>query len=329
MNRAVRFGAVTIIAGLALAVGYKALASRYLQPRATLLAQVEIAQATLDKQREAREDMPRVATELNAIVDRTLGGDVETVDHRLRTRLSRLAEGVGFDGPPVSTGAATRRLSPARTAFKSRELRDEFDFIELPGFVNGQGTFEQALALVASIEAEPWIKRIDELKFDPADNGSRFDVSIRLTTLFLPGRTPGTSGTPVSAAVAAPLPGVVVSTDQYPTFAALNPFRIPPAPPQAAPAPAGVPPDPVGEPEGLKYQHWRLTGVAHSPAGPEVWLLNTQTRDPRGRRLLLGQSIHDMELIAVGVDRAEFRLGDERFAVEIGRNLADRQARGQ
>ena len=152
MNRAPTIIAGVLALGLVMVLGYKALSTRYLQPRAALIAQISDARNRLESQREARQDAPRVAAQIKHIVDRTLGGDVETVDHRLRTRLNRLAERVGIDGTS-NTGASARRLSPGRGDYRgaaNRGLRDEIDFIELSGFVAGQGTFEQALALVAS-----------------------------------------------------------------------------------------------------------------------------------------------------------------------------------
>jgi hypothetical protein len=60
--------------------------------------------------------------------------------------------------------------------------------------------------------------------------------------------------------------------------------------------------------------------------GDEVWLLNSKTRE--SRPLSPGQSIHDLTLVAVHQDRAEFAAGEQRFVVSVGENLGDRRAIG-
>ena len=59
---------------------------------------------------------------------------------------------------------------------------------ELNGWITAQGTFPQIVELIDAVAAEPWAKRIDQIKIDPKDNGERFGISIRLSTLFIPGR---------------------------------------------------------------------------------------------------------------------------------------------
>lgn len=284
----------------------------YLEPRAAALASIEKATTTLAEYRKNQQDHPRVDTAIRGVIDRTLGGDLETVDHRLRTRLNRLAEQLQIRNAAVgTTGQVKPRESPAKSRFSSnRALRDEFDFCELEAWINGAATFEQALALVDAIEAEPWIKRIDELKLDPRDNGARFNVSIRLTTLFLPGRAP-------KGELQAP-PADPSRVQRYASLAAINPFRLPPPPP-AQPKPveavaAGPPPFP--------FDQWTLTGIAQSPAGLEIWLLNRSTQE--ARRLAVGERLHDVEFVAAHGEWAEFRTGDERFSVAVGGILSDR-----
>lgn len=309
MNRLVRMilAALGVIAGLWLV--YRTADRMYLTPRRALLEQIASATVQINRYNQARQDRPRLMGDFKAMAEQTLGSDLETVDHRLRSRLNRLAEHAGIANASVGTQSAVRRQSPARVMFKGnaqRGLREEIDFIELPGSIICQGTYEQILRLIASIENEPWIKRIDQVKFDPRDNGGRFDITLRLTTLFLPSRGPSTE-----LATAIPAPDL----NAYAAFVQTNPFRIPPLEFVATRPPPQTP-------TGFPYEQWALTGVAESPAGPEAWLLNNQTSE--SRRLAVGESLQDAVFTAVNGDSAEFTLGEQRFIVNVGQNLNDR-----
>jgi hypothetical protein len=130
---------------------------------------------------------------LEGFVNRTFGGDLETVDHRLRSRLNRIGESLELTDLTVGTAKSRSVASPARTVFSNRRqktLRDEIDFVELEGWVAGRGTLEQALRLVHWIEAEPWPKRIYDVRLEPKEAGKAFNVNVRFITIFLPGRAP-------------------------------------------------------------------------------------------------------------------------------------------
>ena len=73
----------------------------YRAPRAELVALWAERQADLDKRLKALDDAPRIESEIRAWADRSLGGDLETVDHELRSRLNRLAEIVGVEEASV------------------------------------------------------------------------------------------------------------------------------------------------------------------------------------------------------------------------------------
>src|SRR5262245_45093679 len=197
----------------------------YFGERADLMEKSNKSKDSIGQYKKAQRDRGRLSGGLQEFVDRTLGGDLQTVDHKLRTRLNRLGEHVQLQGVAVGTGSSTRRESPAKMVWREpslRPLRDEIDFVELEGWISGSGTFEQALRLVDGIESEPWLKRIDQVKFDPKDNGAKFDVSVKLTTLYLPGKTPN----PATAAAAN-----AAGFDRYLGLVQNSPFRVPPPPP--------------------------------------------------------------------------------------------------
>lgn len=313
MNRAVKLSLIAVLAVAGLWLGYaRVLKPLYLEPRAQYLAQIDKNGKTLAEYRRNLQDHPRVAQSIDGYVNRTLGSNFETVDHRLRTRLNRIAEQVQLRNAAVgTTGQSKPRESPAKSRFNTqRTLRDEMDFHELEAWVSGNGTLEQVLALVSTIEAEPWIKRIDQLNLDPRDNGARFNVSVRLTTLFLPGRTPDPARQPP------PLP---VNMERVTQLASANPFRVPPPAPAVQPETQAI----AAAPPPFPYDQWAITGIANSAHGLELWLLNRSTQE--SRRMAPGERLNDVEFVAANGETAEFRVGEQRFIVTVGQNLNDRK----
>ncbi len=300
--------------GAAAWLGSMAARKSYFAPRATLLTPIDGHRAFLIEAAKERRDRGRLEAALKHYVDRSLGGDLQTVDHRLRSRLNRLGEAAGLKRLTVTTGHASSRQSPAKSQFQrrgiQRGLREEIDFVELQGSISGEGTLEQVLRLTHRIQAEPWLKKIEHLKIDPRENGKRFAMTLRLRTLFLPGRTP------TQPILDSPAPA---GFERYASLVETNPFAVPPAPSKAKPAPpepAAAAPKPA-----FPYAQWVLTGVAEAAAGAEVWLLDRKSGE--SRRLLVGESLQRMVFVAARGDRAEFQLKQERLSVVVGQNLSE------
>lgn len=278
----------------------------YFERYAELATDIEGASNRVGAYRVGLRDHRRVLEGLGRYVDRTLGGDLETVDHRLRTRLNRLGEKLELTEVVVGTGRAVSKPSPAKRAFSRRqqELRDEIDFVTLTAWISAEGTLEQALRLVHAIEREPWIKRIDQLELDPDENGARMGVTVRLTTLFVPGRTPS----------ALPPPDYDgAGFERYATLIGVNPFQVPVREPESAPSPEAGPESVLAL--------WTITGIAETANGAELWLLNEQTRETRTWRP--DQSIEGVTLIAAGDGEAIIERDGSRYAVAVGEKLND------
>lgn len=308
MNGAGRIaGLVVAVAGLGW-LGWMPVRSMYLDDRAELQRNIVTAVDLVDRYRSGRDDHGTVSTAIRAFVDRTLGGDLETVDHELRTRLNRLGEEIGLAKLSVSTGSVRWLESPARSlpAFRGhRELREEIDFVEVEASITGEGALDEVLRLVHRIEAEPWLKRVNQLRLNARDNGERFMVTLRLVTIFLPGRSPAGTLHAITN------PGAF---DRYNPLVDRNPFHLPPKTAETPP-PEAAAPQPAKDPPGT----WVLTGVVTGPGGVEVWLLDTNTGD--SRRLAIGQTLEMLTLVSAAGETAEFALGDRRFTVQIGGRL--------
>ncbi len=302
-------GIVVVLAGLGW-LGWTPVRSMYLDERADIEQRRAKLIAQVARYRSGADDSLRVRTALQAYADRTLGGDLEAVDHGLRTRLNRIGEEVGLAKLSVATGRVRSMESPARSLrpFRAhRELREELDFVEVEASVSGVGSLEAAMRLVHRIEAEPWIKRVVQVRLQPRDNGERFVVTIRLVTLYLPGRAPARPLETVAD------PG---GFERYQLLARRNPFHL-------AAKPASTPPPPVAPPPAAKQRKWVLTGVVRGPDGVEVWLLHAESG--QSRRLTVGQSIEGVRLLSAAGDTAEFKFGEDRFTVALGRPLARRR----
>ena len=279
----------------------------YFVKRASLEERIERCRGDITTCEKGLSDEPRVASAIEDHVRHTLGGDKETVDHRLRTRLNRIGEELGLSTLTVGTGKTRAVASPARSTFTGRaqkSLRDEIDFVEVEAWIAGRGTLEEVLRLVHRVRSEPWLKRIHQVRLDPKDAGKVFDVNLRLYTVFLPGRAPQeiaeSDGDPAGFAL-------------WQSILARDPFRIPAAPPpEAALVPKQATPS-------FPYQHWTVTGVAAGPAGPEVWLLNAQKKT--SMQLALGATIGKLVLVAASGETAEFRLGERTVTLRVGERL--------
>ena len=297
-------GIVVVLAGLGW-LGWAPVRSMYLDERVDIEQRRVKLIATVDRYQAGADEALRVRTAVQTYADRTLGGNLEAVDHELRTGLNRIGEEVGLDKLSVGTGRVRAMESPARSLrlFRAhRELREELDFVEVEASVSGVGSLEAAMRLVHRIEAEPWIKRVVHVRLQPRDNGESFVVTVRLVTLYLPGHTP-----------ARPLETVadLAGFERYQLLARRNPFHL-------AAKPAATPPPPAAE-----QKKWVLTGVVSGPDGVEVWLLHAESG--QSRRLTVGQSIEGIRFVSAEGDTAEFKFGEDRFAVRVGRPLTQKR----
>lgn len=310
MRRGIAIAGVFVVVFIALFLMRSLADKLYFAERRQLKDQIKTKSAQLADYRQARLNHKKVKSELQGFVDHTLGDDLELVGHKLRTRLSRLAESAGMT-PASDIKSSHEKESPAKSAFGrsgfQRQLREEKDFVEVEGWVSATGTLEQVLTLIESINAEPWLKRIDQLTIDPNDNGAKVQVNITLTTLFLPKQTPNPDAVIASNGL---------NSERYALLVRTNPFRLPPPAPNPPPVPA------QSAPEAFPFGQWLLTGIAQSAAGPEIWLLNQHTRETK--YLNIGERLNDIKLVAVRGETAEFLIGADRFTVAVGKNLNDR-----
>ena len=133
-------------------------------------------------------------------------------------------------------------------------------------------------------------------------------MTVRLTTLFLPGRE---SDAIDEHALATARP------ERFATLVQRNPFRVPP------PEAVAVAPEPTPMPQPADERGaWMITGVVEGPNGVEVWLRHAASG--RTRTIEVGTEMLGLTLVDASGDRVEFQERDERFVVQVGKNLNDR-----
>ena len=271
--------------------------------------------------RTQRKERPAEEAREEALVERTLGSDIESVHSRIRERLYALGSTAGLTDLTVSSTGASGRETPAKREFSRRgqekTLREELDFVEVAASISGQGTIEQVFRLIGWLDADGWVKRVNSIRLDPDGNGSRLKITMKLVTLFIPGRE---SEKPLDAGS--------FDESSIEGLLTMNPFRVPPPPPPPPPDPTPVvTPAPEPKPVAPKppkvtfpYDQWVVTGVAVGPDGPEAWLRNSATS--KRRTLRPGDTIGTLGLTGIRGEFALFVQGEERIEVRIGLSLA-------
>jgi hypothetical protein len=299
--------------------------------RQEALRATETAADFLRMVRAERERRPALDARLERASAATLGGRLDAVDGALRARLNRIAEETGLRDLVVATAAATERRNPGRSAMNRmglpRAMRDEADFVEVRATLAGEGAVDQVLRLVHRIAVDPMLKRIETVKFDPTRDGSRVRVTMKLATIFLPGRAPAElPGAPSAEALA--------GFAAYAPLAQRNPFRVPapsaptavaaapaaPAPPASGPPAAeAAPAEPIA---GFPYGQWILTGMIEGPAGTEAWFRNAATREARVLRPQDG--IAEFVFVGLAPEGARLAAGGANYVVRVGDSLEER-----
>ena len=123
--------AVTALASL----GWAPVKATYFSPRRAKQARIASLTNDIDLFKQAAGEHVGVKDGIQGYVDRTLGGDLETVDHQLRSRLNRIGEELGLEALTVGTGRVRRLATPAKSHFRLAKRAIEaglHTFVEKP-----------------------------------------------------------------------------------------------------------------------------------------------------------------------------------------------------
>lgn len=318
-----------VLAGVGLLAGCVwAYQSMYATPRDALLADAQSLRSSIASIERDLEGEAEVRKRQKALGERTLGARQDLVTNRFRIALARLAERAGLSEVVVETGDPKDTRNPVvdakgiASALK-RDLRASPGFGVMRGRVQGNGTYEQAVAAVAWAQSQPWIHRVEGLTIKPLDRErKRFQVTLDVGTIHAPAWAKDEGTDPALAEL-------IPETDAaYRVMASRNPF-VKPAP--AGPAPVRVAnpgkPGPANvAPVMPAYEDWKLTGVVVGRGGLEAMLHNTRS----GERLTVtkGAQVLDAVLVDGGGDQAVFEIRGARFEIKNGETLASRRPLG-
>ena len=275
------------------------------EARADLAAYRERLQKAGQEIRRGRQ----ASKALDDLRGQTLGGDKETVDHRVRTQLNRLLESLQVAEATVITSEPRLVETPARSVMgraqaSLRQRRDEPDFATLEFKIGGAAPVGRVLSLLTELRAQSWPCRIEDVRLDPVAGGAGLRFSVRCTTMFLLG--PDTGEPEPSTASPEALA-------QFANFVRSNPFALPPAPvavvPQSNPKPSRPPPT------SFPYDRWRLTGTAELAGVVESWWVR-----PNGKTVVLreGSGIGKAVITGIEPELVVLQRGDQQLRVEIG-----------
>ena len=246
---------------------------------------------------------------LDELRSRSLGGDEESVDHRVRTQLNRLLESLEVAEATVTTSEPRTVETPARSVMgKSqtslRQRRDEPDFATLEFKIGGVAPVGRVLSLLTELRAQTWPCRIEDVRLDPFSDGSQLRFAARCTTMFFLGSDAGepepSNASPEELA-------------QFADFALSNPFALPPAPAVVAQPSSPRPSRP--RPPSFPYDKWRLTGIAELAGIMESWWVR-----PNGKTVVLreGAGIGKALIAGIEPETVVLQRADQQLRVEIG-----------
>lgn len=307
-------------------------------PSAELHASIAAARAAIASHNETLEEARAVRDRQAAFARTLLAEKLDVLSARFRDGLARAAEDAGLEGVTVENGQPQGQPSPLLAAklpsdFK-RHLRREPDFEIVRGTLKGSGTLAQALKTLGTLQAQPWIHRVEGFSINPAGKTrDRVDLRVDVATVFAPALArlvPG--GDPLPSLL--PPPAETESACRL--IADKNVFRRPPEPANASgidrPIAVVAPPtDHDAEPPPTRvfapYEDWKLTGVAAGGrTGSQAMFLNLKTGDRM--TILKGGVLLDAIFVEGDGQEAVVEIGGKRFSVSVGGTLASRKPQG-
>lgn len=275
---------------------------------------------------EQRIDETRGTTErLRRVAATTLGDTHAEVEARFRSRLGEIARAGGLQEVVANSGRPLAAVNPGGSSSPrvpgefGRMLGRGIDFYVVEGSLSGVGSLDQALTVLATVQAQAWVHRIGAVTIRPLGN-EREQFELRLdgiATLLMPDLVDPEAPAPE---------WVALQRDDAQRWAPIvekNIFRVPaveaPPPP---PAPKQDPPKPP-PPAPPPYADWRLTGLPGGTSGMVAAMSNVRTGE--SRLLEVGATVLDAQLIEIGRFSAIFQIGGIRFEVLMGQTLAERR----
>ena len=296
-----------------------------LGPAGEKRSQIERARSVARQLGEQIDGMSGSSERLRAIGATMLAGDRDLLEHRLRAGLSELATGAGL-GEVVVTSTPPRAMeNPAARVRMSggfselrRRLRSSPDFYVVRGRVQGIGSLESALSALASLEAQPWVHRVEGVTIRPAGQAREL---VEFKADYAVAMAPDLASREASTAAPEIVPVGEAGAAGVARVSERGLFRVPPRAPEPVVEVVRAP-DPAPKPKPKPYQDWRLAGVM---GGSRVEAVLVHAGSGRSRVLEAGDEVLGAVFEGGSGERAVFRIDGARFEVFLGKSLADRR----
>lgn len=316
-------GGLAVILGL---IGYTGYQRMYVRPRDNLNERMRSVQSASEAREAATDEIPVLRKRLRELAAGTLGSDEETVAASLRTSLNEIVGHYGLGSPSVSTRRSEPIRNPAAmkaTDLGDRTARNRPDFQAMSASLRAVGGLESLLRVLATLEQQPWVHRVDGWTITPVDKSrEKFEFTVELTTMYLP--EPDLRAATVGPGLKLWEPVDETQFAMHRGILARAAFR---APPPDAPAPPPVkvagPPPPIAPP----YEEWKVTGVVKGRGGWELWVRNAKSG--QAMTLFPGDRVLDARFLEATGETATLEIGGTRFVVALGQSLGDRRPASQ
>jgi hypothetical protein len=299
----------------------------YLKPRLELADALDASRQWVAFYEQQLKPRTQVAAGLKSWGERALAKDQEEADARLRSALEAAASMQGLTNIQVGTtrpGGVANPISRSRssdlrdlaTQMRRRAERGQPDFFLLRADLAASGTLDQTVRLVAALQAQPWIHRLESVSFRPEDKErQKFQLRVVVSSVLVPDLTPAQRPDPVVVALnerQLALAGGIAQRNAFRTRLSTTPPAEARAPEQSPQAPDSV------------YRRWKLTGVTESRLGAQALLLNTLTSEQRA--IPVGGMLLEARLVEAAGERAVFELDGRKMEVRSGESLDPRAA---
>ena len=263
------------------------------QPEQEVRAKLTSTQKSIESAERFNRSRVDVTESLRELRARTLGASSEEVEHNLRVLLGEIGRTQALAELVVDSRRRNVRENPAmRVAtrtFRDKEERRSVDFVEVEGTLSGLGSVEQVLGTVATIQSQPWLKRVDLVRVTPRGDGSVVELTVSLRTAYIPGAT-GVMDPVALGEITQSQASLAVSLSGRSMF--MPPPPPPPEPVQAVVEKPKPKPKPRPKPPAPKYDKWRITGWAQGRDSVVLYLV--EVSKGTSRVLIPGDEVLNM-----------------------------------
>ena len=310
-----------VLLAVVLGFGWLSVDRFYFGPIRDLQPKIELAKSQTLRYEQNTPNTAAINRARRTLLASTLASTPDELEHRLRTRLSGLAEDASLREVVVTHGSPTPVMSPVLEArirvraFKA-PFRSEPDFYQIRGQVEGVGSADEVGAALASFQSQPWIHRIESVKLVPIGKQRRvLRLELGFTVLFLPGASLPVDHNPETQPPSERTLAYASSLHSRPVFRVPDPVQKP----QAIARVEITPPAPIVETPPETF--WRVTGLVTAPS-PEVWLMDQ--RNAATLILTPGQVHLGATVLEIMPDALLLENDGTPFRVPLGATLAER-----